>query len=393
MPDRRTVDRTTRLHRRAIELADEATIALQGGDHDSFIELTQSALESEAAAARLLDDALDFEPTRSVLYRSAASFALELGDYRQAEQLVGAALAGEPPEEIANELRDLLEDVYFSRHLSIRGIALGRDEFQMSIAGAGIGFGIAPTELFLGRVRDMETLIYRTAERKLDREFRERGRRKKSLTEELELYISVPRAASLAVTFRLGRSEQLRFPELDLASDVLDDLLDCIELLNQGDTPALRERIPDDPYYKNFVGLATKLAPDGTAVQSVGFTMPTPTGERLVAISTPRSRIRELIEEDASAIQPSPPSEVLEIRGVLLEADATNEQAGKIEIVSEGDKRHRVQVPRGMMSDIVKPWFEETVIARVRRKGREMLLETIDLADDIDSPPNGPASP
>lgn len=380
MPDRGIVDQATALHRRAIGLADEASLALRNGDQATFERLTRGALENEVSAARLLEDSTDLEPTRSVLFRSAASFALEVGENRQAEQLIGAALAGEPSEEIADELRDLLEDVYFRRHLALRGIALGQDEFQMSIEGAGVGFGIAPTDLFLGRVRDVETLIYRTAERKLNREFREAGRRRKTLTEELELYITVPRAASLAVTFRLGRGEQLRLPGVDLARQVLDDLLDSIELFNRGDSHALTERIPDDSYYRNFVGLATNLAPDGKAVQSVGFTSPSPAGERSVAISTPKARIRELISGGATT-DISAASEIVEIRGVLLEADATSQREGRIEIVSRDQQRHRIRVPRGMMSDIVKPWFEESVVVSARRTANRLFLETIDLAE------------
>ena len=91
---------------------------------------------------------LEFEPTRSVLHRSAASLALECDEIREAERLIGRALSGNPPDEIAEELRDLLEDVYFLRHLSLRGIVLQPDEFQLSLEGDAIGFGIAPTNYF-----------------------------------------------------------------------------------------------------------------------------------------------------------------------------------------------------------------------------------------------------
>src|SRR5439155_17467735 len=107
MPDRGILDEASALHRRAMELADEASAALREGNRDAFTRFTQTAYESEASAARLLEDSVELEPTRSVLYRSAASFALELGEQRQAEQLISTALAGDPPEEIADELRDL----------------------------------------------------------------------------------------------------------------------------------------------------------------------------------------------------------------------------------------------------------------------------------------------
>jgi len=116
----------------------------------------------------------------------------------EAEKLVCTALSGNPPDDIADELRDLLEQIYFERHLALRGIELQPDEIQMSIAGKEVGYGIASTEAFLQRVENTENLLYRTAERKHKRPYRDRGRRDKSLTESLQLYITVPRGLTLA---------------------------------------------------------------------------------------------------------------------------------------------------------------------------------------------------
>ena len=63
------------------------------------------------AAVEIAGD-FDFEPSRSVLHRSAASLALQCGEFREAERLIAGALAGFPPDEVADELRDLLEQVY-----------------------------------------------------------------------------------------------------------------------------------------------------------------------------------------------------------------------------------------------------------------------------------------
>lgn len=95
---------------------------------------------------------LELEPTRSVLHRSAATMAMELGETTAAEKLLHRALAGSPPAGIDEDLRDLLEQVTFKRHLELRGIQLHDDEVQMAIAGNAVGLGIAPTEEFLSRV-------------------------------------------------------------------------------------------------------------------------------------------------------------------------------------------------------------------------------------------------
>lgn len=371
----------TALHRQAMELADLAAAAKRRGDTSAFAEHTRAALEKEAEASRLVADLHGLEPTRSVLHRSAASLALECGEVRQAEQLIGTALAGEPPEEIAEELRNLLEDVYFRRHLALRGVSLQASEFQMSLAGPAVGLGIARSDYFVGRVRDLETLIYRTAERRLRHDFREAGRRKQKLAEQLELYVSVPRAASFAVTFKLGKSDQLNLPGIDFPREVIDDLLDCIEMVDRGEIEQLRHQIPDESYFRNFVGLAQKIAPDGRDVRTLGFTKSSGDGNREVALSRPRSVIRDAVTPPVSETPEGTESPLVEIRGVLLEADAKGQREGRIEIVDRDGTIHRFRVPRGMMSDIVKPWFEEEVVVLGRRRGYLVVLESIEGSD------------
>ena len=52
-----------------------------------------------------------------MLFRSAASLAYELKDYRESERLICMGLAGNPPIDIANELRDLYDQVNLERNL------------------------------------------------------------------------------------------------------------------------------------------------------------------------------------------------------------------------------------------------------------------------------------
>ncbi len=104
------------LHREAMELVDQVVLARQRGDLESVLEIARKAFEKERAAADLVADQFDLEPTRAVLHRSAATLAVECGELRDAERLIGRALAGNPPQDIANELRDLLlEEIYSQR--------------------------------------------------------------------------------------------------------------------------------------------------------------------------------------------------------------------------------------------------------------------------------------
>jgi hypothetical protein len=89
-----------------MEFAQRAVLAedpLQAG------QLFRSAFENERKAAEALADSFDLEPTRSVLYRSAATLALDCADFAEAERLAHEGLAGKPPADIAQELRDVLD--------------------------------------------------------------------------------------------------------------------------------------------------------------------------------------------------------------------------------------------------------------------------------------------
>lgn len=101
-----------------MELADQAYVANRKGDAVLSLKLTREALEIESKAADLLRDRLDVEPTRSVLYRSAASLALDCGRNRVAADLVKRALNGQPPREIEEELKDILVDA--KRNLKLK---------------------------------------------------------------------------------------------------------------------------------------------------------------------------------------------------------------------------------------------------------------------------------
>jgi hypothetical protein len=84
------------LHHQAMELVDRSILAKQQGDEAGSLELLRSAFEQERfssgeaspTAANLVADQLDFEPTRSVLHRSAASLAVECCQLWEAELLM-----------------------------------------------------------------------------------------------------------------------------------------------------------------------------------------------------------------------------------------------------------------------------------------------------------------
>jgi hypothetical protein len=124
------------LHQQAMDLAEAAAVARLRGALEEATQLTRQAFEQETQAATLTADTLDAEPTRSVLHRSAASLAIECGELQTAERLIATALSGNPPPEIAEELKDLFIQINLNQYLKRQGIHINLDELRGLVSQA-----------------------------------------------------------------------------------------------------------------------------------------------------------------------------------------------------------------------------------------------------------------
>ncbi len=354
-------------HRTAMGYASQALIALREGNETAALQLFQQAYQLEARVAQ--SPSIGSDLTRAVLLRSAASLALDAGELDQAEQLVAHALLLHPNEELAEELRTVLEKAQFQRHLALDGITLLPNELQLALAGPAISDGLAPSETVLPRLRDLERLIIRTAERLLGLAFREDGAALSTVSADYRLYVSAPRAGSFAVTLRLGQPDEL--PDIHLASRVIDDVLDGITLVQTGQTAQLRERIADAAYYRNFISLARSLAPDLKQVALVGLSAQAHGNERRVHYTRPRHEIALMDEEQRSS------KGVQRITGWLKPGETTNKKQ-LIHIRNRADEQeYTLSVPPGLLTDIVRPLWDRlvTVYVQQRKKRHPELLD------------------
>lgn len=86
-----------KIHDEAMDLLDKSHVALMKKDDDLARQLKLQAYYKEKEAAnRLINE--DVEPSRSILFRSAASLAYDLGLFGEAEKLACLGLIGFPPE-------------------------------------------------------------------------------------------------------------------------------------------------------------------------------------------------------------------------------------------------------------------------------------------------------
>jgi hypothetical protein len=103
------------LHEQAMDLAETAfagNFYRNSPDHEHYKtpgevkKLNRQACQLEKQAADMVE--VGQEPTRGVLYRSAAWLAYHAGDLEEARRLVETGLAGNPPDWIKDELNDVL---------------------------------------------------------------------------------------------------------------------------------------------------------------------------------------------------------------------------------------------------------------------------------------------
>jgi len=243
----------------------------------------------------------------------------------------------------------------------------------MSLDGGAVSYGVVDSDLFIDRVEYAEKMIRRTAERKLGKPFSEHGRKSKKI-QELKTYLAVPRAASFSISIRVGASHQLDLPGIGYPEGLIDEIMDCLRLFQEGEDETLQNKIGDERYFRNFLGLARQLAPDGENVRMVGFTTMRDEKPHSVKITRTRSEIPESETKQ-------PPKEFLkkpiEVTGELLYADATTDESEIRLVVEDKKKTYHVIVPEGMMSDIVKPLWEEMVTVKGIEEGNRIILEDI----------------
>ena len=118
------------LHHQAMEFVDQAMLEQRAGNQESAIKLFEQATEYELAAIDAMAEPV--EPTYSVLHRSAASMAMNANQLRQAERIINKALAQNPHPEIADEMRELLERIYFQWNLERNSATMSHGSMELS---------------------------------------------------------------------------------------------------------------------------------------------------------------------------------------------------------------------------------------------------------------------
>ncbi|MBI3467475.1 MAG: hypothetical protein HY000_31080 [Planctomycetes bacterium] len=214
----------------------------------------------------------------------------------------------------------------------------------------------------------------RTVERKRELPFRETGGPTRAATRDFEVYFSTARAASYAITVRLGRPQRQRllaFADYAKPSEVVEDVLACLDDFGGGRVEELHRRIKDEAYFNNFAALAKKLSPDGERVRTVGFTSVKGDEKHVVTLTGPPTSVWKPRVESGTKV---------EYIGRIRAADETSKKRSHPVFRVETDAgvvSPPIRVAPGLLQDVVKPFWGELVkvIASKPKKGGPNMIE------------------
>jgi hypothetical protein len=305
-------------------------------------------------------------------------------EYDRAEQLIAYGLSGYPPGEIKEELRALFDDVNSRHHMAVQDESLPDNQMTMVFSGDATGHGIIPAELFLTRVNQIKTLFYRTVERLLKFRYRSSGPPPRSVIEIYSLYLRAFSPGSFGVSISIGEPvEQLELIPLPseipviLPKNIIEEIIACFELLQDGNEDLLKKRIPETEYYQNFIGMTKQIAPDGNDIKSFSIA----SNSSFVRIHKARKDMPSLTGR--RRIYEPPDSNRVRLEGFLKVADnlKTDGKTGRVQLLDKENRTHTIRIPISQMQDIVQPYFDNYVIITGRRRGKSIFFEDIELGD------------
>lgn len=380
------------LHQHAMDIAEEAFYFKRRGAMAEAKHLFAQALSLERRAAELLPASEENEPSRSILFRSAASLAYNADDFASADRLITLGLAGFPPKEVRDELWALYEDIRFAGHLQSHQMELDPHQFVLSLNGAGVASGVAPADQVMTRVERLRTVVYRTAERLLAVPYRLTGGVSKEFKNRYELFFVSWSPGSFSVSFQVGRpleqlalfGDEAQHTEPVEPNAVINEVIDCLRLFEFDRDAELSARIPDDLYRENFIGLAKEIAPDGNTVQSVGLISYGSNESPPLVLKRNRKQLRAAVSSPGSSVQVTDATEEI-YRGTLFYANTPldlNRKTGQVKLLeSESKKKMTINVPIALMKDVVQPYYGEVVVVSVREEKGRMILIDLSLDD------------
>lgn len=343
-------------HHRAMERVDDGLAARRAGDHEKARLYYDEAVEWERKAA----EASTTQPSRSILFRSAAWMALEAEDPAEAERLAACGLmASDVPEKRKAELRAVAEEARMRLYTPMAPPGAAPAIF-LHLEGPAIAYGQAPPSVISTRQDALIRLLVRTAERKKKKPFRQKG--KSTVISDLQPKV-VCEAASVVVRVALMGTEQRHMWDENI--EIVREVHRCLNYFYNHDERALHSRIHDPAYLNDFRLCATELTPDEKSVTSVDV-MTSISGATQSPI-----RLRKRIPHETLPTE----KKRTQLIGFFRGADETGKSSDIIKLVERStEKIYKIQVKNTSVEEMVRSLYGAMVRVEVVRKNRKYFM-------------------
>ncbi len=367
------------LHNQAMKASDRYLMARHIGETGEAIQFALQAMQLEREAAERLEKRPQTEPTRSILYRSAASLAFDAEEFSEASRLTFEGLAGFPPPDVYAELIELFERIKFAQQFGFRDSVFEAASIELSLVGNEVGYGLVPVDLLREKITALVDLVRRSSDRLTGATFRTSGPQLKS--NPFQAFVRAARPGSFRFVVEVGykRNENLSF--LISNEDIAADVVNSIRLVHDEDWAGLAVLISDPQYFDSCRNSVRSLAPDGDRVSQVALNYK---NESIVYSRTKRQHDFPEAERLASlSVSPKKEEEVREQRvsyiGELKHFDERDSEDYVMSIVTEHHGTVSFNYSISMI-DTIRAVLGEPVEVLLLERGNRRRLISIDPA-------------
>jgi len=196
--------RPDKQHTTAMKLALQALQARSDCHLKESKGLFEQAFAHERAAAMAYAAKKRYEPTRGILFRSAAELAISAELYTESQECAFYGLQGNPIPRVREELLQALASARHSLVLQEMGQALSAESVLLAMRGRSAGIGMVPQRELISRTGAIYSLAIVAGRQEIGQSELQRGRPPQLISKALEPFLTVPRIASFAIEIKLG---------------------------------------------------------------------------------------------------------------------------------------------------------------------------------------------
>lgn len=252
-------------HHRASEVfAARAEQALRHDESDAARELYAHAAAAEERAASDLDRSK--RRTLGISVVSAVALHYKSEDFCQAQSVAYHWLAaGLLPEFAVRQLRFLLETMWAEEGRDLTGVQFAARRLLVSAQGGEVLPGGARLDLIAATLKQVSTLLQRTAELLHGAPFRSRGQPNAYIKENVRPWILQTAPGSFQFAVALQQPDRVaHLPTRDsFQSNVVDRSVAILATALAGSDRGFRDDVPDPRYRGAILKLARDLSPSG----------------------------------------------------------------------------------------------------------------------------------